>query len=170
MKKLIYKGMLVMQNKKFWAYFFALIPGAGHMYLGLQKKGIQLMVSFFLLITLCSWVDIPLFAIFIPVIWFYSIFDVRRILQLGITQDDTINFNIPLNINGNKTFAYILIFIGCIALLKNVILPIANVYISWEVIHYFKTIIVSLMFIGIGIKLLMGNKRLLLPSKKEALK
>lgn len=159
-----------MQNKKFWAYFFALIPGAGHMYIGLQKKGIQLMVSFFLLIALCDWINIPLFAIFIPVIWFYSIFDVRKILNSGIIPNDTLNFNIPLNINGNKTFAYILIFIGCMALLRNVIFPITNVYISWEVSHYFKTIIASLVFIGIGIKLLMGNKKLLLPGKKEDLK
>lgn len=159
-----------MQNKKFWAFFFSLIPGAGHMYIGLQRKGVQLMVSFFLLITLCGWIDLPLIAIFIPVLWFYSIFDVRKILNSGIIPEDTLNFNIPLNINGNKTFAYILIFIGAMSLLRNVILPITGVYISWEVTHYFKTIVCSLIFIGVGIKLLMGKKRLLLPGKKEDLK
>lgn len=156
-----------MQNKKFWAFLFSLIPGAGHMYIGLQKKGIQIMVTFFLLMTLHDWINIPLFSIFLPVIWFYSIFDVRKILNSGVIPEDTVHFNISFNGNGNKIFAYILIAIGSIALLRNVIFPILDIDLSWRTEHYIKTIISSIIFIGIGIKLLMGNRKLLLPGKKE---
>ncbi|WP_125153558.1 hypothetical protein [Clostridium rectalis] len=156
-----------MQNKKFWAYLFSLMPGAGHMYLGLQKKGLQIMLSFVFLITICDWVHIPLIGMLIPVIWFYSIFDVRKVLHLGSFPDESLNFTIPYNGNSNKLIAYIFIAIGVIALIKNFIFPMLDIYLDFRIERYIKTIIGSLIFIGIGIKLLMGNKKLLLPGKKE---
>lgn len=51
-----------------------LVPGAGHFYLGLNKRGLLFMIGFFGCIAF-SW---PLFFIFpfaIAVIWFYALFD-----------------------------------------------------------------------------------------------
>ena len=59
--------------KKFIFFLSALIPGAGHMCLGLMKRGLILMTLFFLNIGLAMILDG--FIVFLPVVWFYCLFD-----------------------------------------------------------------------------------------------
>jgi hypothetical protein len=66
-------------NKRLTAMMLSIIPGAGHMYIGLIKQGIELMLSFFVCIYLTSFFNTGFFAIFLPVIWFFSMFDILRI-------------------------------------------------------------------------------------------
>jgi TM2 domain-containing membrane protein YozV len=66
------------QNKKVIAMFLSIIPGVGHLYLGMQRQGIELMASFFLLFYLTDWVRFSGFMILAPIIWFYSLFDVMH--------------------------------------------------------------------------------------------
>lgn len=63
------------------AFIFSLVPGAGHMYLGLMDRGIQLMLIFFGTLFLSSpglgeGLLSNLWAMVVaPVTWFYSFFD-----------------------------------------------------------------------------------------------
>lgn len=61
------------QNKsKAAAGFLSVVaPGSGHLYLGLNKLGIQLMVLFFGALVL----HLPFTTILLPVVWFYALFD-----------------------------------------------------------------------------------------------
>ncbi|MCD1261074.1 hypothetical protein B5M42_019915 [Paenibacillus athensensis] len=94
-------------RKRKWlsGLFSLLMPGTGHFYLGLMPRGLFIMglliVDIFTIVTLVSGnrdVSIPmvtLFALMIPVIYFYNIFDalqstdaVNRRRELGVFADD----------------------------------------------------------------------------------
>lgn len=70
-----------MKKSKVWTFLFALIPGAGHMYLGVIKKGCVLMSLFAGIIWLSSgyYSFFDGLLIFIPVIWFYCFFDAMHL-------------------------------------------------------------------------------------------
>lgn len=51
-----------------------LVPGAGHFYLGLNKRGLQFMIGFFGCIAF-SWLLFFIFPFAVTVIWFYALFD-----------------------------------------------------------------------------------------------
>ena len=66
-----------MKPNKFLTFLFALIPGAGHMYLGYLKRGISIMLLLFFII-LCSSIFFIFFWI-IPIIWFAAFFDTFKL-------------------------------------------------------------------------------------------
>ena len=59
--------------KKFLFFLSSLIPGAGHMFLGFMKRGLLLMTIYFIDIGLSMILNG--FLVFMPVIWFYCLFD-----------------------------------------------------------------------------------------------
>lgn len=75
------------------ATFLSIVPGAGHMYLGLQKRGLQLMIAFFACIYILDVLRLSLFLFLVPILWFYSFFDA---LQLISKQDREQLQDIPI--------------------------------------------------------------------------
>lgn len=143
------------------AILFSTIPGAGHMYVGLQKQGLQLMSSFFFMIFFADWTDLGIFMCIVPIIWFYSFFDVlNKTSREGPIDDDDIIFVSWINNRNslfnekNKFVAYALIIIGIVLIIEKIIFP----WISWELKNYIETGILSLVFILGGVRLLLGNK------------
>ena len=63
------------QNRKIITCLLSVVPGAGHMFLGYQKLGLELMTLFFFSFFFVDWLRIGFFMFIIPVIWFYSMFD-----------------------------------------------------------------------------------------------
>src|SRR5690606_37066725 len=65
-----------MKNKsRAIATFLSIFPGVGHLYLGMQKRGIQLMAAFLFAIYILDGLRLGLFLFLVPIIWFYSFFD-----------------------------------------------------------------------------------------------
>lgn len=63
------------QKSKFVTFVLSFfVPGAGHLYLGLNKRGLQFMIAFFACIAF-SWLLTIIFPFVIAVIWFYAMFD-----------------------------------------------------------------------------------------------
>lgn len=60
------------KKSKTFASILAMFPGAGHMYLGLQRRGLQLMAAFLLSIYLLDLLRLSAFLFLVPIIWFYS--------------------------------------------------------------------------------------------------
>lgn len=156
-----------MKHSKRVALFFSLMPGAGHMYLGLVRQGIQLMLLFFSIIFMLASFDMEFIAIFIPIIWFYSIFDVRLKSQ---NEDPLVDVDLPLfadiasmkyfsdNNLVEKYIAYILILMGVFSMINNLIIPILSKYIDYYYIRCGKSLIVSIILISIGIFMIKGKK------------
>lgn len=70
---------------KFLTFLFSLLPGAGHMYLGLMKRGLSFMILFFGAIaaaflsgSLNLSIFMYIFALVIPIVWFAAFFDLWR--------------------------------------------------------------------------------------------
>ena len=71
------------QKRGFWLFIFSLIPGAGEMYMGFKKQGISIMLLFWGAIALASITGLGWLAMFLPVIWFYSFFNVHNLKSLS---------------------------------------------------------------------------------------
>jgi len=70
-------------------FLFSLVPGAGHMYFGLMKRGASFMLAFFGSIFATAFVGryfsilSVAFALLIPVTWFIAFFDFWRFPRMG---------------------------------------------------------------------------------------
>ncbi|AKA72372.1 hypothetical protein [Clostridium scatologenes] len=168
-----------MKNSKSMATFFAMLPGAGHMYLGLTKQGIELMMLFFFTIFLSSSIGLEFLGVFLPIIWFYSIFDVR---SKAMSEEPLVDSNLKIFSNmkhkedflGNRSMekyiGYFLIIVGILALINNIIVPLASSYIDYSVIRYIKCVGTSVFFIVLGLFLLRKKKVFYLKAGEEKCK
>ncbi|PFU38429.1 hypothetical protein COK86_25535 [Bacillus cereus] len=153
------------KNKTF-ASILAMFPGAGHMYLGLQRRGLQLMAAFLLSIYLLDLLRLSAFLFLVPIIWFYSFFDALQ--QTAKYGKERVNDEpiIDYFINHQRWIGIGLIALGGYYLLDQTVLPILNdyfatifnIHLSELYYRYFQTSIVALLLIGGGFKLLLGNK------------
>lgn len=66
---------MLKQRNKGLTVLCALLPGAGHMYMGFMRRGVSFMGLFFLTIFLSSWLGIGPLMYVLPVLWFYSFFE-----------------------------------------------------------------------------------------------
>jgi len=161
------------KKSKSIATFLAIFPGAGHLYLGLQRRGIQLMAAFLFSIYILDSLRLGIFLFLIPIIWFYSFFDaMQKVSRYG---EETIE-DVPIIayfINHQKWVGIGLVLMGLYYLVMNVFLPafspflnrLINIDVMYWVQGYLQTGLVCLLLIGGGIKLLSGSKQ-----KREAKK
>ncbi|HHY81113.1 MAG TPA: hypothetical protein GX505_00305 [Clostridiales bacterium] len=73
-------------------FLFSIVPGAGHMYLGLMRRGLELMAAFFACIFIVADL-LHLAEIGVPlciIIFFYSLFDAQH-LNKAIRRGETIS-------------------------------------------------------------------------------
>ncbi|WP_026678390.1 hypothetical protein [Fictibacillus gelatini] len=154
------------KKSKTIATLLAIFPGAGHMYLGLQRRGFQLMASFLLAIYILDVLHLLVFLFLIPLLWFFSFFDC---LQKATKHGKEPLEDAPLIAyfsNHQKWIGIVLIVLGVFYLFDHVVMPVfgpklqaflhVNVQMFYDV--YFQTTIVSFLIIAGGLKLLFGSK------------
>lgn len=154
------------KKSKSIATFLSIFPGAGHLYLGLQKRGIQLMAAFLFSIYILDVLRLGIFLFLIPIIWFYSFFDgLQKASRYGKEELEDTPI-ISYLINHQKWVGIGLVLLGLYYLTSNIILPaispmiyeIIDIDIRYWFDHYFQTGIVCILLIGGGLRLLLGNK------------
>ncbi len=165
------------KKSRFLTFLFSLLPGAGHMYLGLMKSGVSFMGIFFFLIFVASWLNISPLIYVIPVVWFYSFFDCLNKSnmsdeELVIYKDEylfSIDYLLKMDNNmikkkGVLIGAVVLLF-GCYLLFNNItdfIMPFfPKEFIRFidNITYYIPKIIVSVALIIIGLRLISGKKK-----------
>lgn len=140
-------------NEKAITLALSVIPGAGHMYLGYQKKGLFIMGSFFFTVFFMGWLGVSLFLFVLPIIWFYSFFDAFHLVDEKDLEDEENSFVLP-DIKP-EWIGWGLITIGILIVIERILYPL----IPYEIRNYIQTLIVSVIFIVGGIKLLAKNRR-----------
>lgn len=154
-----------LRNKKLITVALSMVPGAGHMYLGLQNRGLALMTMFFFSAFLMGWLRMTVFVFLLPVIWFYSLFDAFHLVENNELPQG--NNQLPgenswgFNYHELQSFSWFqkhpqwigwgLIIMGCFVVFERIISPL----LSWQLRGYLQTGIVALLLIGGGIKLLI---------------
>ncbi|QQZ09081.1 hypothetical protein [Heyndrickxia vini] len=149
------------------ATFLSIFPGVGHLYLGLQIRGIQLMAAFLFSIYILDVMRLGVFLFLVPIIWFYSFFDgLQKASKFGKEEmnDQPV---ISYLINHQKWVGIGLLVLGLYYLFVNILLPtlspIIYRYINIDLQvwfnRYFQTALVSVLLIGGGVKLIVRNKR-----------
>ena len=144
-------------NKRIASLALSMIPGAGHMFLGYQKRGLLFMAGFFFTMFFMGWLNLSILVFILPLIWFYSFFDTYHILN-GKDVEDMYLENILPKIK-HKYIGIGLIGIGIIVIFQNMVFPLIQRYLTYEIRNYIQTVIVSLIFIIGGIKILQSKKQ-----------
>lgn len=145
-------------NKKIITLALSIIPGAGHMYLGYQKKGLVLMGVFFFAIFFMGWLNLSFLLFLLPLIWFYSFFDAFHTLNGNNVEEVEIDIEKLLPVIKREYIGFGLIGIGLIVAFQRIIHPIINQYLDYYIVNYIQTSIVSLIFIFAGVKMLQRKK------------
>ncbi len=140
-------------NKKSISLALSVIPGAGHMYLGYQKKGLIIMGAFFFSIFFMGWLGISMLLFLLPLIWFYSFFDAMHIAD--DSQEEIKNQALILPDIKPEWMGFALIGIGVMIMLERILYPLIN----YEIRRYIQTSVVSLIFVLVGIYILAKNKK-----------
>ena len=71
------------QKRGFWLFIFSLIPGAGEMYMGFKNQGISIMFLFWGVFSIGACTGMDWLVFLIPIIWFYSFFNVHNLKSLS---------------------------------------------------------------------------------------
>ncbi|MFZ3589432.1 hypothetical protein ACOI1C_09155 [Bacillus sp. DJP31] len=158
------------RKSKTLATVLSIFPGAGHMYLGLQKRGLQLMAAFLFGIYILDILRLSLFLFLIPIIWCYSFFDaLQKVSKHGEEELEDVPV-ISYLLNHQKWIGIGLFTLGLYYMFDNIMIPalapvfemdfgidIQNLYYT-----YFQGSIICILLIGGGLKLMIGSK-----SRKE---
>ncbi|MDR7869403.1 MAG: hypothetical protein RIN55_00995 [Tissierellaceae bacterium] len=147
-------------NRKTITLALSIIPGAGHMYLGHQNKGLAIMGSFFFSIFFMGWLGISLLLFLLPLIWFYSFFDAMHLVD---GSEEIINSELELPKIKPEWLGTGLIAIGIIIILERILYPM----IDYHIVRYIQTSIVSLIFIIAGGVILNKDKKTLSSGKED---
>mgnify|MGYP001326762376 FL=1 len=106
----------------FWSIVFSFIPGGGHMYIGLMKRGLQFMLLFFGILSISSlFYSADFLFFFATVVWFYSFFDcfhMRRKLERNEIVDEDLFFSVDVKNINRKYLGTGLIALGGLVLLN----------------------------------------------------
>lgn len=168
-----------MKRKKssFLAFMCSLVPGAGEMYIGFMRRGLSVMLIFWGLIFISAWLSLGPLWLGIPIIWFYSFFEVHNLRSMPdeefyAMEDNYITF---AGFNTNKVklmqnkyrnvFALVLIVIGISILWNNLfdivddLLPDYVRDIIYSIGHYFPQMLVGCAIIALGFRLIIGKKK-----------
>lgn len=132
------------RRSRFWAFIFSFVPGAGEMYMGLKKKGVEIMALSALIFFTAVFLGFGGLTIFCAILWFYSFFDTMDLSRLSpeelskqkdsfLLDNDTINIDkLSSSIKSkNKIIGYICIVFGVVAIYQTFIRP----FIS-EILYY----------------------------------
>jgi TM2 domain-containing membrane protein YozV len=147
------------------ALLLAVFPGAGHLYLGLQQRGLQFMAAFLLSIYLMDALQLSLFLYLIPIIWFYSLFDAMQMVSKPEGEELK---DVPLIkglMNHQRWVGIALMAIGTYYLLDSAIFGfIQEAFpelsrLAYWFNRYAQVIIISILFIFGGFKLMLGSKK-----------
>jgi TM2 domain-containing membrane protein YozV len=165
------------QKRGLWTFLFSLLPGAGEMYMGFMKQGLSIMTVFWATIALASLLNMGAFLFVLPLLWFYSFFNVHNLK--GLTEEefysieDEYAFRLDSFISDKRGFvnkyrnviASVLIFLGLSVLWNSSrdflmdILPQYFGNIIAIIGDLVPQVVIGLAIIALGISLFNGKRR-----------
>ncbi|MBL0386099.1 hypothetical protein JJB07_05475 [Tumebacillus sp. ITR2] len=154
----------------FLTVLFSCLPGLGHYYLGLEKRGLNLMVMFFSLIFLVSIipniVTFPL-GLGFPILWFYAQFDAlkyRSLINEGAFYEDKAVIPQMMRFVTYKHLGALLAFLALMGMVGNLLNMVQIEYTLRETI---KQLLSGLVLLGVGFWILKGKNVPFVPREES---
>ncbi|MED4955680.1 hypothetical protein P9747_13160 [Paenibacillus macerans] len=157
-------GRIEGRRSKVLATLLSAFPGAGQMYLGLQKRGLQMMVLFIGSFYIIDILRLSVFLFLIPIIWFYCFFDgLQQTSRYGILPMEDRPL-IETGGNHQHLLGIVLIVLGIYFIGMELIVPAIDAQFPELRLHsrireYLRPLVVAVVLIGGGLKLLLKPKR-----------
>lgn len=167
------------QKGKFLLFVFSLCPGAGHMYMGLMKMGVSVMLGFMLGVFAVSITGISALAVLPITLYIYSFFHANNIGGMEAEQfaalEDEYLFGFgdwdmsrfKLDKKNRNIAAVVCILIG-VSMLWNVGFGMLRDYVGWDnpfikAVYYtmrdeVPRVIIAIAIIWFGVSLMRGKK------------
>lgn len=166
------------QKRGFWLFLFSLIPGAGEMYMGFRKQGISIMILFWAIIALAAGTGISWFIMFLPILWFYSFFNVHNLKSLTeeefyaiedtyVLHMDKLIGDADVLLKKYRTIVAVLLIIFGIAILWNNFLDILDWLLPDLLIAFLHDISYRIPQIVIAVVIIITGYYLLTKKKSE---
>ncbi|MGG6311982.1 hypothetical protein [Paenibacillus macerans] len=157
-------GRIEGRRSKVLGTLLSAFPGAGQMYLGLQKRGLQMMVLFLGSFYVIDVLRLSVFLFVIPIIWFYCFFDgLQQLSRYGILpmEDHPL---IQTRGEHQHWLGIALILLGVYFVGMELIVPFVDARFPELRLHlridkYLRPTVIALLLIGGGVKLLAKPKR-----------
>ncbi|MGO5051483.1 hypothetical protein ACTQ6A_03035 [Lachnospiraceae bacterium LCP25S3_G4] len=165
------------QKRGFWLFIFSLLPGAGELYMGFKKQGLSIMTIFWGIIAIASGLGFGFILMGLPIIWFYSFFNVHNLKTLSEEEFYSIEDDYVLHVDRliedkenflrkyRKLIAIVLI-IGGLSLLWNTmenmlyfVLPDFLMDVIGIISRGVPQIAVAIGFIWLGLHMIMGKRK-----------
>jgi len=152
------------RKSKVLAIALSIFPGAGHLYLGLQKRGLQLMGGFLLAIYIMDNLRLSLFFFLLPLFWCFAFFDAlqqtSRYERQELTDEPVLTQLVPYQ----RWFGLGLLGFGVYYLLDRVAVEVTShfsreLYSQYMQIKYMiPTAVIAFIMIIVGMRLAFGSK------------
>nr|WP_214626680.1 hypothetical protein [Paenibacillus agaridevorans] len=145
----------------------SIFPGAGHLYLGLQKRGLQYMGGFLMAIYVMDNLRLSLFLFLLPLYWCFAFFDALQQIgryERGELSDEPL---LPMFVPYQRWFGIALLGFGAYFLVDRIVMRALNERFPVIVREYlmykymFPTAIIAFVMIVLGLRLAFGNKSVL---------
>lgn len=152
------------QKNKVLTIALAIFPGAGHLYLGLQKRGLQLMAGFLLAIYIMDTLRLSLFLFLLPLFWCFAFFDALAQLSRYGRQRLSDEPVLPMFVPYQRWIGIALFGFGIYFLLDRIIMSVLPRYlpdIHFQYLQYkymLPTAIIAFIMIVVGLRLAFGRR------------
>jgi len=153
------------RKSKVLAIALSIFPGAGHLYLGLQKRGLQLMGGFLITIYVMDNMRLSLFFFLLPLFWCFAFFDAlqqaSRYESQTLADEPVLMQLVPYQ----RWFGFALLALGAYYLLDRVAAEVTyrfsqEMYSQYKQLKYMvPTAVGSFVMIIIGLRLAFGSKK-----------
>jgi hypothetical protein len=162
-------------SRRATAAVLSLVPGLGHLYLGLKNQGLSFLLGFFGVSAVCNSFNISVLEFILPVLWFYAIFDAWH--RADAENQEAWDNGKGLNINWHKWVGWALIVIGVLSLgqlgwdplmhrLAELAESFGYLWDEYYVSNMIRTVILAVVFVIGGIVILVrGTGKKQLPEK-----
>lgn len=133
------------QRNGFLMFIASCLSGCGQMYQGYMKRGLSLLLAFFLVIFVSTYFYLGTLVLFLPVIWLYAFFDsyaLRSQLAAGTAPEDAFLFGLSdmdskrlgeLLRRRHSLIGWVLVAVGAYMLYDIVLDQLANFLVGWTV-------------------------------------
>ena len=143
----------------FFLFCLSAVPGLNYMYMGLMKRGLFFMSSFFLVFAIILFADFPALLMVVAIIMFYSFFDgfkIRREILAGKTVNDDVDDILPILVNNKGLIIFGVLALFGLKFLRSISYVLRNFFINYLGHDYYWTFrelfssIIGLAILAVG--------------------